>query len=532
MEPRFGRDFSRVRVHADTRAADSARAVAARAYTVGSDVVFGPGEYAPATTAGRHLIAHELAHVVQQADGAVHVSGGGLPLQRQQAPADLGTRFYAALRTDDLPLAVRLLGEMSDADARAVLSALQTQTRQSLRNAAMALDPTPGNRVSALIEAVEHAQPQAPAPAPPQRDDVASLSAPDKLLRAWGYARGRIGREAAREMENLFTPQSLAIMAAFIVAYIAAQLTPVGWVADAIALTSLTFAAIFMGRLLFEIVGDLYRFFSAVNATSEAEVQAAGEALARAIARGGVQVVLLLLTRGMRGSRGGGRPYQGPPPSAGAEAVTTGGVVVRVPPEAIPQLPRAQLRGPMPELPGELMPGGVRRPPARPARPPVRPEEPAPARPARPARPPETPRPEPEPRLGEGRLRNAGVVPSPPRPQEPERDDCSDEAMERRIGTRRVVDVVRGSGSGEFFERKRTHPNTPDIERAHVRTLASVLCRGTQLPPVTLRENRSSFYIQDGQHRFVAARLMGREINADRGGPESPLFNWDETSWH
>src|SRR6185436_6855081 len=57
MEPRFGHDFSRVRVHTDTRAAESARAVNALAYTVGRDVVFGAGKYAPETTSGKQLIA-------------------------------------------------------------------------------------------------------------------------------------------------------------------------------------------------------------------------------------------------------------------------------------------------------------------------------------------------------------------------------------------------------------------------------------------------------------------------------------------
>lgn len=67
MEPRFGYDFSQVRVHADAKGAQSARAVDAHAYTVGRDVVFGAGQYAPGTTPGRKLLAHELTHVVQQA---------------------------------------------------------------------------------------------------------------------------------------------------------------------------------------------------------------------------------------------------------------------------------------------------------------------------------------------------------------------------------------------------------------------------------------------------------------------------------
>jgi len=63
---RFGYDFSQVRVHSDERAADSAQAVNAHAYTVGRHVVFGSGRYAPHTPRGRTLLSHELSHVVQQ----------------------------------------------------------------------------------------------------------------------------------------------------------------------------------------------------------------------------------------------------------------------------------------------------------------------------------------------------------------------------------------------------------------------------------------------------------------------------------
>ena len=66
FEPRFGHDFSRVRVHRDYTAARSAREVDAHAYAVGHHIVFGTGKYAPESPAGRELIAHELAHVVQQ----------------------------------------------------------------------------------------------------------------------------------------------------------------------------------------------------------------------------------------------------------------------------------------------------------------------------------------------------------------------------------------------------------------------------------------------------------------------------------
>jgi hypothetical protein len=71
MESRFGRDFSHVRVHTDAKAAASARAVQAQAYTVGSHVVFGEGRFQPSSASGRRLLAHELAHVAQQAEGLV-----------------------------------------------------------------------------------------------------------------------------------------------------------------------------------------------------------------------------------------------------------------------------------------------------------------------------------------------------------------------------------------------------------------------------------------------------------------------------
>jgi hypothetical protein len=66
FEPRFGRDFSRVRVHTDDRASDSARKVHSAAYTVGQHVVFASGNFVPHVETGRRLLAHELAHVVQQ----------------------------------------------------------------------------------------------------------------------------------------------------------------------------------------------------------------------------------------------------------------------------------------------------------------------------------------------------------------------------------------------------------------------------------------------------------------------------------
>jgi hypothetical protein len=83
MEPRIGYDFSRVRVHTDESAQRSARAINAHAYTVGNNIVFGPGRFNSQAQEGRRLLAHELTHVVQQSEGR-----GPLALARQPADAE------------------------------------------------------------------------------------------------------------------------------------------------------------------------------------------------------------------------------------------------------------------------------------------------------------------------------------------------------------------------------------------------------------------------------------------------------------
>ncbi len=83
-ESRFGQDFKNVRVHTDSKAAESAHDLNARAYTVGQDIVFGTGQYSPMTGAGSRLLAHELAHVVQQRNRPESKSSGSVALQLRQ----------------------------------------------------------------------------------------------------------------------------------------------------------------------------------------------------------------------------------------------------------------------------------------------------------------------------------------------------------------------------------------------------------------------------------------------------------------
>lgn len=106
LEPRLGHDFGRVRVHADAAAAESARALGADAWTAGRDVVFAAGRYAPHTGPGLRLLAHELAHVVQQngarargeGELAVEPPGSGLEREAHAAAGDAARGRPASIR--------------------------------------------------------------------------------------------------------------------------------------------------------------------------------------------------------------------------------------------------------------------------------------------------------------------------------------------------------------------------------------------------------------------------------------------------
>jgi hypothetical protein len=90
FEQRFSYDFSQVRLHIDAHAASLARAINARAFTIGSDIVFGTSEYTPTTPAGQKLLAHELTHVIQQQPGG--------SLARAARETSLGSRWTPVAR--------------------------------------------------------------------------------------------------------------------------------------------------------------------------------------------------------------------------------------------------------------------------------------------------------------------------------------------------------------------------------------------------------------------------------------------------
>lgn len=113
FEPRFGHDFSRVRVHADAQAAESAKAVNAIAYTVGSDIAFAAGQYRAGTIEGLRLLAHELTHVVQQQTD---------PSAPRSSPLRRTVSFANGSVSETLNLADRVLNNMSAGETDFVLN--------------------------------------------------------------------------------------------------------------------------------------------------------------------------------------------------------------------------------------------------------------------------------------------------------------------------------------------------------------------------------------------------------------------------
>jgi Domain of unknown function (DUF4157) len=130
MESRFGHDFSSVRVHSDARAAASAQAVGARAYTVGDSIAFGAGRYAPHTRSGEQLLAHELAHTVQQRGAAARVDrlaigvAGSPAEQEADAAADAVVAGGRAATLSTSPaLIARAPGDGDDTKKKAAVKA-------------------------------------------------------------------------------------------------------------------------------------------------------------------------------------------------------------------------------------------------------------------------------------------------------------------------------------------------------------------------------------------------------------------------
>jgi predicted chitinase len=157
MESQLGHDFGHVRVHADARAAQSARAVGAQAYTVGERVVFGAGKYQPSTRGGKHLLAHELTHVVQQTAG--EVPGASFSEAATEAEADrnaaaAGSSFAASSGGEGVQLRARPGVIQRQPQAQQQQEPLDDEARKILR-AAQRAKGEPGDHTLMVIRGAE-----------------------------------------------------------------------------------------------------------------------------------------------------------------------------------------------------------------------------------------------------------------------------------------------------------------------------------------------------------------------------------------
>jgi hypothetical protein len=153
MEPRFGHDFSRVRLHADTPAHQSARAVDARAFTVGQHIVFAEGRLVPGTVDGRRLLAHELTHVLQQGNRPELAVVARQPDPKRAAPNfdELARALAKKLQANKRSDVVRELQALQPADLTALEAAawrvLQPPDAEQLRRVILFVGvPAPTNQ--------------------------------------------------------------------------------------------------------------------------------------------------------------------------------------------------------------------------------------------------------------------------------------------------------------------------------------------------------------------------------------------------
>lgn len=395
MEDRYDSDFSRVRVHTDDKASDSARELGAAAYTYGNDIVFRRQAYNPHTPAGLDLIAHELAHVTQQSRGrgslgaasehaAEHAAdlalrGAGEPgraagatvqgvacqseeeLARRRAqleaelpkgvvyaldPGRLDREYQAALaaarKTGDWRQAAEILNGFNHLDIQTRLAGLSDAEVGLLHMGALGnLKVGPDAQVAQLTK-----------PGTPRASTVPpEPSAADKPAGAPGQEPGRLTDDAVRAMsrtDRLLKAYELARIGEAAAKEVAGLVSAKAFVTALVAfgatylalqLTPVGWAAdigiaitaAFVGPVLFRAIKDLVMFANAANATTAAELEEAGGYLADAIGGVGIQVIVALVMHRTANTIKGSTPLNGPPPTGFADAVAVNGMVIRVP---------------------------------------------------------------------------------------------------------------------------------------------------------------------------------------------------------
>ncbi len=189
LEPRFGHDFSQVRVHSDARAAEAASAIGARAYTVSRDIVFGANEYAPQTDSGCRLLAHELTHVVQQRAGVQLSSGVGQAGDAYERQADAVANQVVNGRSAEGILESAARGSWAGPVRRKAATAIQLQSDPSKKTSPKTVNQQGSkNEPSTLPEVTITAE------RPKNADEIIKMLGPlrEQLLTAKSITRQKL----------------------------------------------------------------------------------------------------------------------------------------------------------------------------------------------------------------------------------------------------------------------------------------------------------------------------------------------------
>jgi hypothetical protein len=342
MEPRFGADFSQVRVHTGGESVQMNQDLNAQAFTHRQDVYFGAGK-APAKDV---LTAHELTHVMQQSEMSKANSSIQLKQENERPLADIqGLAMYELLpKLEKMPS-----GILTDEEAaglvggtRLVLAmrAVKTKTDKNLvdfliinKIVLSSLPPDQyGNILSYLATPKNSSQANESTVSSSEKGrSISDMSAVEKLTEA--ISRAKFSAAVSAKLWSLITPKVLAIgIISFIVVYGASQFTPVGWAANiGIALT-----AVFVGSALFTAINHLVRFADARSATTQEELDQAGAELAQAFAEIAVDAIILFVTHGVGGGPKGGVPFKGTPTTQVMFGITEEGRLVAVAVETVP----------------------------------------------------------------------------------------------------------------------------------------------------------------------------------------------------
>jgi hypothetical protein len=308
MEPRFGRDFSQVRIHTDESASRSTEAILARAYTTNSNIAFRHGEYAPDTSHGRHLLAHELTHVVQQSDAAQTagvVQRDDAPPQAPRSATELDQEYQTAVQMGDWQAAAEWLNGFNQDDIFARLDKLTAVQVAAIHQGALDNPRVgPQAQVALLSDPTRTSHeptpssvlpPGTPPSAPPAAapDPVAQMDTTHKIMAAVTSGINQAPAALYAQLQALLEPKALLEFAGFTLLFAALQATPAGWATD---LAIIGLEAYLIGPLVFQGLGDLVDFVQgATNAQDQAGIDKAGKALADALGILGVAIIMKIL---------------------------------------------------------------------------------------------------------------------------------------------------------------------------------------------------------------------------------------------